>query len=397
MPPSLNHTHSVRPIGLAALIGAAVLALSFTAGCRDSAEPSPPPIARVRVYEVSKQATGQSRRLSGKVESPDRSTLSFGVGGRLSEIVCEVGQAVVRGEILAQLDDEPLRITLENARASLTSSRANQLDALSRLSISKKLFAEGAASQPELDTATVALAQADGNLQSAMGTLAQAELDFGRTKLVAPYSGTVVSLEVDDFQEVSPSSTVVVLQSDQSLEVRIRVPETFIRDVDFGQVVQVAFPSLEGVTLQGTVVTIGAESETGNAFPVAVRLAETEEDLRAGITASVTFLFDDYLTDQSAYLVPFSAIAIDETLFAAIKSGATADARRNQASVYVLNTETGFLELRPVTAGGLRDNEIEIFEGLNEGDLVVTAGVAFLHDGMPAKAWTPSSGASDDE
>ena len=103
------------------------------------------------------------------------------------------------------------------------------------------------------------------------------------------------------------------------LAIEVSVPETLIREVDFGQVVQVAFPSLEGVTVSGLVTVIGAEAEAGNAFPVTVRLSASEADLRPGMTASVTFNFNAYLGGRTAYLIPLSAIAIDAGLLSATK------------------------------------------------------------------------------
>jgi len=363
---------------------------SAVPGCGDQAETSEAPIPRVKVFEVGKKTTGQSRRISGKVESPDRSTLSFGVSGRLDEIAVEEGQVVVRGELLARLDEQPLQIALQNARASLSTARANFLDAQTNLKRIEQLTASGVSTDAELDSAKVRVAQSEGELQLAQGALAQAELDFERSQLTAPYSGSVVSIEVDDFQEVSPSTTVVVLQSDESLGVNIRVPETLIQDLDYGQIVSVRFPSLEGVTLKGMVSTIGAESETGNAFPVTVLLTETNDQLRAGMTASVTFLLDAYLGDRIVYLIPISAIAVD----AGLLRGSDRPQDKKEAPVFILNTETNTLGLRSLIVGDLRGNEVEVFEGLEAGELVVSAGVAFARDGMSALRWAPETGAS---
>jgi RND family efflux transporter MFP subunit len=359
-------------------------------GCSEQTASVSPPVARVKVFEVGKKATGQSRRISGKVESPDRSTLSFGVNGQLEEIAVEVGQSVVAGELLARLDDQPLEIALQNARANVTTSRANFLDAQSNVKRFEEMASGGATTVAELDSAKVKLAQAEGDLQLAQGALSQAELDFRRTSLLAPYSGAIISIGVDDFQEVSPSTTVVVLQSDESLGVNIRVPETLIQELDYGQIVTVSFPSLEGVTLPGTVSTIGSESETGNAFPVTVLLTQANDQLRAGMTASVTLSFDSYLDDRVAYLIPISSIAVD----AGMMSSSELENSDKTAHVFVLNTQTNTLELRTLEVGNLQGNEVEVFAGLEPGELIVSAGVAFAREGMSALQWTPETGAA---
>ncbi len=363
----------------------------FVPGC-SSDEPEPTPaITRVKVFEVGKKASGQQRRISGKVESPDRSTLSFGVSGRIEEVPVEQGQVVVRGEMLARLDQGPLRIAMQNALANVSAARANYLDAQTNVKRFEQLSASGVSTDAELDSAKVRLATSEGELQIAQGNLASVELDLERSVMIAPYSGSIVSIDVDDFQEVGPSTPVVVLQSDQSLGVDIRVPETLIQQIRYGQIVEVSFPSIEGLQLRGEVSTIGADSETGNAFPVRVLLREQSDQLRSGMTASVIFLFDDYLNERDAFLIPISAVAIDAGM---LTQSDLRNPETRRAPVFVLDTESGRLELRRLVVGDLRGNEVEVFEGLSEGDLVVSAGVAFSREGMEAVRWEPQTGAA---
>ena len=127
----------------------------------------------------------------------------------------------------------------------------------------------------------------------------------------------------------------------------------------------------------------------GNAFPVTVRLTETESDLRPGMTASVTFNFRAYLGERVAYLIPLSAIAIEAGLRASGKPPPTSVSSRNEAPVFVYDSAAGEVRLRQVVVGDLRGNEIEVYEGLQPGDQVVSAGVAFLRHRMAAQVWTP--------
>ena len=380
-----------RLLSPALAVAVSLIASGSMMACSSPEPEKAEPVALVKVYEVARKATGQQRRISGKVESPDRSTLSFGVAGRIEEIPVEQGQVVVRGEILARLDQQPLKIALQNALANVSTARANFLDAQTNLKRFEELTASGVSTAAELDGARVRLATSEGDLQVAQGNLAKAELDLERSVLVAPYAGSIVSIEVDDFQEVAPSNPVIVLQSEQSLGVDIRMPETLIQQIRYGQIVEVAFPSIEGLTMRGEVATIGVESETGNAFPVRVLLREQHEQLRPGMTASVTFLFDDYLSEREAYLIPISAVAIDAGMLSANDQ---LDPESRLAPVFVLNTETSQLELRRLVVGDLRGNEFEVFEGLQEGDLVVSAGVAFAREGMKAVRWEPDTGAA---
>ncbi len=206
--------------------------------------------------------------------------------------------------------------------------------------------------------------------------------------MLAPFPGQVVSVSIDPFQEVSGNSEAVLLQSSGALDVGVLVPETMIRDIDYGQAVQVTFPTLPDTSVQGVVHSIGADTAAGNAFAVKIRLTPTEADLRAGMTASATFNFTAHLDGRRAYLIPLSAMAIDAAL-ARPEAAAPEDASDKRAPLFVYDPADKKLHFRMVSIGDLRGNEIEVFDGLEPGDQVVSAGTAFLRDGMAARVWTP--------
>lgn len=349
-------------------------------------------VPRLKVFKVGKQATGQSRRISGRLQAVNKSPLSFGVGGRVIERTVERGQRVTIGQVLARIDPAPLQLVLDKARSTVTSARAIAKDAETSYKRVASLLPSEGASQSEVDEAATKMTSATSDLQAAKGALEQAEIDFGRTELIAPFDGQIVETSVDRFQEVAANATVAVIQADGVLEVSLRVPEKMIAHVDYGQVVQATFPSLEGVQIAGTVALIGAESDSGSGFPVTVRLGKTSDEVRPGMTASVTFNFTDYLEGRTAFLVPLSAVAIDAGLAAFGEPKASEAERSKNVPMFVLNVAKQTVALRKVTVGDLRGNEIEVFEGLKAGDMVVSAGVAFVRDGMKALPWSGKQG-----
>lgn len=362
--------------------------------CSQEPKKEEPVIPRLKVFEVGKKATGQSRRISGRLQAVNKSTLSFGVGGRVIEQPISRGQRVTAGQVLAKLDPTPLKLVLDKARSTVTSARAIAKDAETSYKRVKSLLPTQGASQSEVDEAATRMTSAQSDLQAAKGALEQAEIDFSRTTLVAPFDGQIVEKPVDRFQEVAANTAIAVIQADGVLEVLVRVPEKMITHVDHGQVVQATFPSLENVQIAGTVASIGAESEAGSGFPVTVRLAKTTDEVRPGMTASVTFNFTDYLEGRTAFLVPLSTVAIDAGIaaFGALNPEESEEERRKNVPMFVLDAAKQTVSLRKVTVGDLRGNEVEVFEGLNEGDLVVSAGVAFVRDGMKAMPWSGKQG-----
>ena len=80
-----------------------------------------------------------------------------------------------------------------------------------------------------------------------------------------------------------------------------------------------------------------------------------------------------------AFLVPLSALAV--------KQASLSEREDRRAPVFVYEAASESVRLRMVTVGNIRGNRLEIFDGLEAGERVVTAGVAFLHDGMSVRLW----------
>ncbi len=369
---------------------AALVAMLMVAGCGDDTALPVEETPRVKFFVVGEQATGQSRRISGKLVAANTSPLSFAVGGTVEQVLVTRGDLVREGQVLARLDAEPLRLAVEQARAQLNIARANAADTKQIYDRTVSLFEKRVTSQAEVDTATANHAAALASARSVESDLDRKELDHSRVELAAPFSGTIASRSIDPFQETLSGQEAFVLQTAEAIEVDVRVPETLIRDVDYGQVVQVTFPTMAGVAVSGIVNQIASRAESGNSFPVRVRLSPSDADLRPGMTASVTFNFDQYLDGRTVYLVPLASIAIEYGLIQRTREAGDATPRQT-VPMFVVD-DNNRLRVKEVVVGDLRGNLLEVFEGLEAGDKIVSAGVAFLREGMTVELWTPAQG-----
>ncbi len=363
------------------------MALSIAlAGCEEEVAEgpaAPPPV--VKLETVSERATGQVRSISGVVEASDRSILSFQVGGRVTEVNVSAGETVVAGQVLALLDRTNYQIAVDSARSQLSSARAKRSEAKEDLDRKLALIDKGFVTQAAVDSARAAFDGANASVSSATSDLERAQKDLDRTVLSAPFSGTISKRDVDPFVEIAAGATLFEIQSDGNLEVRVLVPETIIREVDYGQPVSVSFPTLKGELFGGAVSEIASRAEAGNAFAVKVALVELgAADIRTGMTAKVTFNFQSYLNGREAFLIPLTAISIKD---ADLSAQGEQSGDQNKAPVFVYDAEKEAVFQRLVGLGDIRGNKIEIFSGLEEGEQIVTAGVAFVHDGMAARPW----------
>jgi len=359
--------------------------------CSEEPAPKVEVTPRVKYFVVGEQASGQSRRISGKVVAADTSPLSFSVSGTVEEVLVSRGDKVIQGQILARIDSEPIRLAVEQARAQLNIARAKVAEAKQNYERVLNVFNKGAGSKAAVEKATAERSEARGQLRAAQSDLDVKKRDLNRTKLLAPFAGTIAERTIEPFQEVSIGNEAFILQSTDALKVEVLVPETLIRDVDYGQVVQISFPTLADADISGVVNQIGSRAEAGNAFPVKVQLSSTDIDLRPGMTASVTFNFDKYLDGRTAYLIPISALAIEVGL---LKVARGKERVQNNAPVFVID-DNNTLQARNVVIGDLRGNKLEVFEGLEEGEKVVSAGVALLRENMTVDLWSVEQGLND--
>ena len=358
------------------------IACLAVASCAEEAVEFAPKIPSLRVFEVGERATGQSRRISGSLAPLAQSPLSFGVGGKIERLAVVDGQVVAEDQLIASLESNVLDLAVTEATSAVTEARAVLVDAESAFNRARRLLEKGGGSKQDFDAATAALARANAAVDTSTAALDRAQLDQRKAQLVAPFAGRIVSVEPDEFQEVGASETIAVIQSDEALKIEVLVPESMIGDITFGQLVQVQAPTTGEILFPATVSKVAAQTSEGNAYPVTAVLSGTTDELRPGMTASVTFTFSDYLDGQEAFLLPLTALAIDALPREPIE-------REDTAPIFVLDESAGVVNSRTVRVGGLRGNAIEVFEGLAPGDLVVSAGVAFVRDGMQAKKWAP--------
>ena len=260
-----------------------------------------------------------------------------------------VGSAVKAGDTLATASTEDLRAQLVIAKTSLKSARVQERAAEDTL-------------EDALDTDdTAVIRQAKTGRYNAVNARRQAEQEVEDLReqielatITAPIDGTVTAVTAVEGQALS--GTAMTLAS-TTYDVTADVVESDISDMSIGQPATVTVDAI-GATIQGEVTAIApaASTESGASgvvsFPVTVSLTGAPSDLREGMTAEVTIVsasVADVLTVPSAAL-----------------RGTAGDYR-----VQVLGAD-GEPVAQPVTVGLITEGSVEIKEGLEEGQVVIT-------------------------
>jgi RND family efflux transporter MFP subunit len=334
-------------------------------------------VRAIKTVTVAETAGGATRQFSGIVQATDSSSLSFQIGGTVQEIRVDIGDQVTKDQVIAVLDKEPFELDVQSAEAELRKAQSDEQHKKAEYERRRSLYERDVASKSELDVALYAYRKATSDVQNARAKLNLARRDLLYTTLRAPFDGSVAARSVDAFVEVPAGQEIVRLDAKGTLEVAFDIPETIISRVAKGASVSIALPTVRDQPIAGNITFIGSAAGTANAFPAKARLIDPPDAIHPGMTADVTLPLASSDAQETAYLVPITALA-------------PADGPE-QGYVFVYDAASSTVQRKPVRIrpGVGTDALVPIQEGVQAGDVIAVAGVTFLTDGQRVKLMQP--------
>jgi RND family efflux transporter MFP subunit len=320
---------------------------------------------------VGESSLLSSVEYSGEVRSRVESQLGFRVGGKIIRRAVELGQHVKAGQVLAQLDAQDLKLSLDAARAQLASAATNRDLAAADFKRYKELREQNFISSAELERRETTLKSAQAQWDQAQAQMTGQGNQAGYAVLVADASGVVTSVDAEVGQVVAAGTPVIRIAQDGPRDVVFSVPEDKVRAVSVGSTAKVRlWPG--NTVLPGTVREVAASADpVTRTYLVKVAL-DGKPDVQLGATVAVTAAAFEH-GDASAIKVPTSAL---------LKDG-------NQSAVWVLDTATMTVRLNPVGIATADGNDVVISSGLQPGAKVVVAGVHVLAPGQKVMLYQP--------
>ena len=382
--PGLGSTKYQTPRGNVETYARILMSLSFLIilSCREAPEAevvsTPRPIKAMHVGERSEERV---LRFSGTVIAADISDLSFAVAGRVASVEVRRGDVVHRGQVLAKLDPVPQILQVQSAEARLEESQAKALETQQEHDTTQLLYQNDVRSRSEYDRAVTQLASARSRVAAYEAALKLAKVQLNLSVITAPFDGVIAERNVEPFSDVPPGRSVLVLQSDNAVQIEVLVPARVVKAVTKNQSVSISsnLPSLRGRVYIGRVVEVAQTAQGANAFPIRIGIERSTGDLKPGMSADATFSFRG---EQALghLLLPVSALLPEPG------DKQTKPWRERNFHVFVYDPEAGSVHERTIrVAAGLLENKIAVTEGLSEGEIVATAGVHFLRDGQQVR------------
>jgi RND family efflux transporter MFP subunit len=355
-------------------LAACLLLLFGLFACGEKQDSSAVQVIRgLRAYKVSSYTENRVRRFPSVLQPAEVSRLSFEIAGQLKAVNLEAGQKVHLGDVLMEIDPRSLQTQVEQARAGVDQTQAQLSNAEADFSRKDELSKRGFATQAAFDQSKATLLTAKAQVEQAHHQLDLATQNLDRSKLLAPFTGTIAGVEVKSFVQVAPGQVVVTLYSDDSFEMSFSAPATVFQSLKVGQPAKVEVADRPNLALTGVIKELGSKAEQVSAFPVVVRLKNDVSDLNAGMSVEISLELP-LVSGSGGYLVPLSVLAPE----------GGKDLNR-EATVFLYDGATSTVHKHQVTLGGIRDNQLVITDGLVPGDVVASAGVSYLSDGQKVK------------
>ena len=237
-----------------------------------------------------------------------------------------------------------------------------------------QLLKKGVTTQAIFDRANATLLTAKAQFDQAQRQLDLATHNLDRSKLLAPFSGTIAGVEVKSFAQVTAGQSIVTLYSDDSFETDFLVPSGTFQTLTLRQPVAVKVADRPDLSLSGEIKELGSKAAQVSAFPVVVKLKNSVPGLNAGMSVEVAIEEPLIGGGAKGFLLPLTSL---------VPEGGKD--LQGIAHVFLYDRTSSTVKKHHITAGGIRDNSLVVTEGLSAGDIVASAGVSYLVDGQKVK------------
>ncbi len=336
-----------------------MMAIASLSACGGEEKPAAEPVRPVRVITVEEQPGGELVSITGQIEAEEEVSLGFRVGGRMIERSVNVGDKVEAGQVIARLEREPAENALRSARAAVAAARG-QLDKTSAdFGRQQSLLQSGFTTRVRYDQARQAMVAAQSQFENARAQLDTATDNLDYTDLIVDAGGFVTARGAEPGEVVTPGQMIVRVARQQGRDAVFDVPERIIRLASADDPVDVFLASDPEVHAVARVREVSPQADpVTRTFTVRAGLDDPPPAMRLGSTVIGSVRLDA----TPGITIPPSALTQSD----------------GRAAVWVVDPEKLIVVLRPVQVERFGLDSVTIAEGLQPGELVVTAGAQAL-------------------
>lgn len=360
---AVHWTSGLRKAVFGAVIPMSMLVALTACGNGEPAATPPRPVLVARADAAAGPLPVALTAFAGEIRAREETTLSFRVGGKLARRFVDAGDRVRKGDVLAELDPEDLRLQSDGFEAQFVAAEAQ----LARTRADHARFAALAkdqlVSRSSLDQQTAALRAAEGQARAARAQRDVARNQSGYASLLASADGVIATRIAEVGQVLAPGQTVFSFVVEGEREVAFALPESNIREFRVGQAALVELWNSEAPPLSAKIREISPVAD-----PItrtyAARASLAPEHVDAVALGQSARVFIVGAGPVGALTVPLSAVQRDAG---------------GRTMVWVADPKSQRARPVLVVAGSYAADSVPILSGLKPTDWVVIAGGHLLH------------------
>jgi membrane fusion protein, multidrug efflux system len=356
-------------VGAKLLTGAALA--TVLAACSQP-QPVAEAIRPVKSMVVPKAGEGGAGLVSfaGEIKPRIETDLSFRIAGKLTERTAELGAAVKKGQVLAKLDPQDAQLNAAAARANLTAAESEFEFAKAELARYEDLLAKKFVSQGVYDGKLLAFKAAAGKRDAARAQASVSGNQASYATLVADADGVVTAVNAEVGQVVNAGTPVLRVARVGEKDAVINVAEGQVAAVRQTPDAKLMLAANPAKVYSGKVRDIAAAADPATrTYQVKIALADADESVRWGMSASVAFpAMSGVAGAQPAIALPLGALT----------------QKGDKPAVWLVTPENK-VTLKEVAVAKYGEAAVHLTSGLKGGETVVVAGVHRLREGQQVK------------
>lgn len=355
----------------------ATLAAIAFAGCAEQARESAVAPRPVKLETVGGGALGANESFVGTLRAKTRADLSFESPGRIASVLVDVGDRVRAGQVLARLEEGPAQWNRDKAEADRLAAVAALAERNRQLEQSEALARDQIISPTALESVRTQQQIAATQLQAAEAAFALAARSLSVARIVAPFDGEIVGRLVQPHADIGAGQPIFQIEAGRHMEVVAMLPEGVATRIAPGLAATATISAQAGgvSALPVTLERLSARSDSGSLVQAIFAVRSPAAGLRSGSVVAIELP----RSERGSISIPASALLSDATA--------------GSGAVYLLDPTRNVIVRRAVKVGDApqANGRVLVLAGLQPGDQVAIAGVAFLTEGQAAVKYVPET------
>lgn len=315
----------------------------------------------VKTSQVTRMNLEVTTPLSGRIQPVQEASIVPAVAGKVIKVHVTLGKKVSKDTPLFELDKEQMQNTYNQALAGYNQANAAYVNAKSNFERVGLLYKENAVSKQQYEQAQLQNNSSYQSLTQTQASLNNAKKALDNCVVKSPIDGYVTFINVNEGEMASQAMPAVTVANIDTVEIETSISENMINKIHIGDSVKVIVKSASDTVFEGTISELSPAPAQGSlTYPLKISIDNSDSLIKSGMFAEIKIISESKI---NVLAIPSDAVII----------------KNGTSMVATLNDDIALF--KKVTAGIDNTEYVEIIDGLQEGDIIITEGQYYLDEG----------------